>query len=782
VTTAPPLRLLIVEDDIVDRKQLERLLAQSSLGPCEVKNADRLSAALDLLKEFSFDVVLLDLGLPDSQGMDSVSGLQAHSPLLPIIVLSGLDDENTATQAVHMGVQDYLIKGQVDASLLMRAIRYALERKKAERQLQAAELRYRTIFDNSAVAIMMADEGRRLVSWNTFTERLLHMDRDQLHGRDVKTLYPDSEWQRICALGIRRMGMRHHLETKMICGNGDVIDVDISLSVVHDSDGGVTGTIGVIRDITERKHMEEALRRSERRFRQVAENAREWIWEVDAEGRYTYASPVVEKILGYKVEEILGKRHFHDFFHPDDADRLQTKSSGILSRKDVFSEFQMRAVRKDGAVVWLLRSGVPILDENQVLLGYRGADADITERMRTHEILDRKQKNLEAIFDAVPLGMFLVNERMRVVRANDAIRQMSGKEYPQIIDHDPCEVLGCPRTPGSSEDPGAGSADCCSLRGMVQAVFASGQSVRGAEIRPPLQENGGDARPWFAVSAESVNIDGAKHVVIALNDITDRKRAEEELRNTLELKAQFISTVSHELRTPLTSMKESVVIVRDGVAGKINKDQAHFLDIAKRNTDRLARMIDDVLDFQKLHSGRMKFHMQENSIAVTVDDAFNTMRPHAATSGVHLGVDLEHNLPVAVYDNDRMAQVLINLISNAIKFTPERGRVLVSAHRQQEHMILKVSDTGYGIPKEDLSKVFDQFYRVHRPGKEIKGTGLGLAIVNKIVTAHGGRIEVESELGRGTTFTVFLPLAPPCAPAPAPSQADQSLEAVLAGK
>jgi len=1191
MATSGSLRLLIVEDDIVDRKLLDRLLAQSSLGACDVRHADRLATALDLLKEHSFDIILLDLGLPDSQGMDSVSRLQGCAPHVPIIVLSGLDDENTATQAVQMGVQDYLIKGEVNASLLMRAIRYALERKKAERQLQATEQRYRTIFENSAVAIMMVDEEERLVSWNQFTEHLLGMDEQDLRGRHIQTFYPEPEWQKIRSSSIRRKGMQHHLETRMICANGEIIDVDISLSVVHDSEGGITGSIGVIRDITERKRMEEALRRSERRFRQVAENAREWIWEVDASGIYTYASPVVEKILGYPVDEILGKRHLYDFLHPEDAERLRAESMEILGRKDVFTEFQTRNLDKTGKVVWLLRSGVPILDENGELLGYRGADVDITERKnaeqalrhhvceierfnrlatarelrvvelkhrinelalaagqtapyvsvqedvsaetegnsspaepagegqrrdytladlldrnqmqqlmdsycdavgissaivdlegkvlvgarwqpictefhrvnaqtcarcvesdttlanqlqegerfslyrcrngltdaaspiiiagqhvgnvfigqflleppdlesfrrqagefgfeetaylealsqvpilsrerlpsilqylttcakllaeiglertqgkahetdllrwagelnranqalrqqrgaalslaedanearataervqealllkdsavgsaasgivfvgldrtltfanpsalrmwgyreereilgkpvamfvksadeglaacqsalengvwngelvacrsdgsdfvaqvsasvvkdrnarpiclmvslvdvtesrRIHEILDRKQKNLEAIFDATPLGMLLVNDRMNVTRANDVIRQISGKGFASIIDCDACQALNCVQAATLAEGPGvARSCDYCPLRDVVNRALVSGESVRGMELQPLLKDDG-KARPWFAVSVEPVHVDGSKHVLIAMNDITDRKRAEEELKETMELKAQFISTVSHELRTPLSSMKEAVIIVLDGVAGRINKDQRHFLDIAKRNIDRLSRLIDDVLDFQKLSAGKMKLHMQENDIIAAVNEVYNTMRPNATKSGVHLAVDFQTNLPMAVYDNDRILQVLINLVSNAIKFTPEGGRVLISASHQQEHVVVKISDTGYGIPKEDLAKIFDRFYRVHRPGKEIKGTGLGLAIVNKIVAAHGGRIEVESELDQGTTFTVFLPVTAQGSPAVDPDRTDQSLEAVLTGK
>ena len=158
------------------------------------------------------------------------------------------------------------------------------------------------------------------------------------------------------------------------------------------------------------------------------------------------------------------------------------------------------------------------------------------------------------------------------------------------------------------------------------------------------------------------------------------------------------------------------------------------------------------------------------------------MQPNAAKSGVHLAVDVQRNLPTAVCDNDRILQVLINLVNNAIKFTPPGGRVQISASAEPDHVVVRIIDTGYGIPKEDLSKIFDRFYRVSRPGKEIKGTGLGLTIVSKIVAAHGGRIEVESELEKGTTFTLFLPLVPPSAPAVDPERADQCIETVLSGK
>jgi len=784
LSTAEPLKILIVEDDIVDRKLLERLLSESSLRVSEVKSAEYLSVALELLDRDHFDVVLLDLGLPDAQGIESFTELQSQVPHVPIIVLSGLDDEDTAIKAVQKGVQDYLIKGQVDSNLLMRAVRYAIERKKVERELQLAEQRYRTIFENSAVAIMMVDEQECLISWNQFTENLLGMNSEDLHLRSVKSLYPEGEWQKIRAHNVRQKGMQHHLETKMVKKNGQIIDVDVSLSVVKDSDDKIIGSIGVIRDVTERKTFEEALRRSEERFRQVVENANEWIWEIDADGLYTYVSPVVEEMLGYKPEDLLEKVHFYDLFHPDAREQHRRNAFGVFDKKDIFTEIEVQHVHRNGQEVWLSVSGVPVLGENDKLVGYRGVAVDITERRRIHEILDSKQKNLEAIFDAAPVGMLLVGEDMVVQRANDAIRHLVQKEFSQIVNQVPGVALGCIyatqdvicREQGWKEHPHCVG---CLLRKTIKIAINSEESVHGVEIQPTLQVRDKEVKPWFSLSAEPVIIDGRRHAVVAINDITDRKRAEEELKETMEIKTQFISTVSHELRTPLTSMREAVVIVLDGVAGKIGDDQRRFLDVAKRNIDRLSRLINDVLDFQKLGAGKMEFSMQEKDIRKVVEDAYSTMVPYAKKKKIHLATEFDGGLAKATFDSDRIIQVLTNLVSNAIKFTPEDGQVTVRVRKHEDEWVISVSDTGMGIPKEALPKIFDRFYRVHRPGKLIKGTGLGLAIVHKIVMAHGGRIDVESEIDKGTTFTVVLPLVPKAEPRALSEKSDLTLEETL---
>ena len=265
------------------------------------------------------------------------------------------------------------------------------------------------------------------------------------------------------------------------------------------------------------------------------------------------------------------------------------------------------------------------------------------------------------------------------------------------------------------------------------------------------------------------------------SDVTERKKAEKKLKETMEIKSQFISTVSHELRTPLACIKNAITNIVDGAVGKISEKQRDFLNIAKRNVDRLAELINDVLDFQKLEAGRMKLDMQENDITKAIQEVYETMLFSAKKKEIDFTLDLDNNLPKSKFDYDAIVRVLINLISNAINFTPEQGRVSLCAQKQNDELLIRVSDTGIGIPRKDLLKIFDRFYRVHRPGKQIQGTGLGLAIVNKIVMIHGGRIEVESQLDQGTTFTVFLPLTPKSIPEAAPEEMDEVLENATAG-
>lgn len=247
-----------------------------------------------------------------------------------------------------------------------------------------------------------------------------------------------------------------------------------------------------------------------------------------------------------------------------------------------------------------------------------------------------------------------------------------------------------------------------------------------------------------------------------LEDLTEAKekleRYSRQLEDALKVKTRFTATVSHELRTPLTAIKEGVDIVLDGSAGTINEEQYAFLDIVKRNVDRLARLINDVLDFQKLEAGKTEFNLQYGDINEIIREVSSTMAPLAKSKGLEIALKADTNLPKARFDKDKIIQVLMNLVNNAIKFT-EKGGIIIMSWLQENTVYVSVEDTGRGIKVEDLPRLFISFEQIVQDKEGARsGTGLGLAISKAIIEKQNGRIWAESEFGKGTKFIFTLPV------------------------
>ena len=228
----------------------------------------------------------------------------------------------------------------------------------------------------------------------------------------------------------------------------------------------------------------------------------------------------------------------------------------------------------------------------------------------------------------------------------------------------------------------------------------------------------------------------------------------EQLVELDRLKDEFVSSVSHELRTPLTSISGYVELLKEDEG---DDERREYLSIVERNADRLLALVSDLLFTARLQDGRLVLEREEVDFALLVRQAVDSARPRAHTASVTLEVDVE-DVPIVLGEKDRLAQLLDNLISNAIKFTPAGGRVCVSLCTQAGAIRLEVSDTGIGIAEADRAKLFERFFRTQSAlERQIQGTGLGLYISKAIVEGHGGRIGVQSEVGSGTTFIVEIP-------------------------
>jgi len=260
-----------------------------------------------------------------------------------------------------------------------------------------------------------------------------------------------------------------------------------------------------------------------------------------------------------------------------------------------------------------------------------------------------------------------------------------------------------------------------------------------------------------------------KQRFVKLKDFADQlERTNQELRKIDSMKSEFVSVASHELRTPLAAIKNAVQLILSGKTGEINAHQEKFLSMAERNINRLTNILNDLLNLSRIESGKIDLKFENTALGEIIEIAASSLRPHADVKSIQIDVEIPESLPTIYGDQEKIEQILTNLIGNAIKFTPNGGKILISAKplfQDQrggygDMVAVSVKDSGIGIPAEHLEALFEKFHQVEGSlQRSVSGTGLGLAITKGLVEAHQGKILVESEVEKGSTFTFTLPVS-----------------------
>ncbi len=366
---------------------------------------------------------------------------------------------------------------------------------------------------------------------------------------------------------------------------------------------------------------------------------------------------------------------------------------------------------------------------------------------------DRLAGELESVLNSAGEGIYGLDRTGRATFVNEAAGRLTGHEPEELLGHSVHDLIHHTRADGS-RNPSSACRLSATLRTGTPHVHAEdlywrkdGTSFPVEYTATPLEEGG--------------QITGA---VVVFRDVSERHRLD-------RMKDEFVSIVSHELRTPLTSIRGSLGLLASGVLGPLPAKGRRMLEIAVQNTDRLARLINDILDLERINSGRIEIDSQPMSAGDLMARAGEEMSGMAVLAGVEL-VLTPTEIPVLA-DCDRILQTLTNLLSNAIKFSLHGGTVHLSAELRGAKVLFKVSDQGRGIPADKLESVFERFEQADSSdSREKGGTGLGLAICRSIVAQHGGRIWVESEPGRGSTFLFTLPAPAPHEHEPEPIAPD----------
>jgi two-component system phosphate regulon sensor histidine kinase PhoR len=259
-----------------------------------------------------------------------------------------------------------------------------------------------------------------------------------------------------------------------------------------------------------------------------------------------------------------------------------------------------------------------------------------------------------------------------------------------------------------------------------------------------------DHRILYVTGTTFEDVDGkSAGKVFILRDVTQEREID-------RMKTDFVSSVSHELRTPLTSIMgfSNTILRKEKMPEDMKKE---FIEIIYNESKRLARLIEDVLSISKIESGKITYEMKPLNLDEVIQDAVTIYRTQAEDKQIELTYEKDEKLPEILGDRDAMSQVIVNLISNALKFTPTKGNIDVRLKHTDNQIVLDVEDNGMGIPKNEQDKIFQKFYRIYRPGTQIQGTGLGLSIVMEIIEKHKGKIELFSEENKGSLFRISLP-------------------------
>jgi PAS domain S-box-containing protein len=855
---------------------------------------------------------------------------------------------------------------------------------------------YRNIVELCPDGIVVIDRKGVIISYNTAAAEMMGYGKKELVGKYFADVgFSSSEDIRRFARMFRSQVLKgkivDKLEVELRRKDGTCFLAEVNSSLLR-KNGRVIGIQAIFRDITDRKKAEERLRESERRFRDISYSMADWIWEVDRDWRYTFASGKVKEILGYKPEELIGKTIF-EFMPEEESKRVEKVLKKIVSEKGSIADLESWGLTRRGKKICFLINGVPLLEENGELIGYRGVNKDITRRKRMEEELVESRGHFQKLFDAIIDPVVVVDSRGKFLRINDAVEKVTGfkkeellgrnflrtsivtgkskmilvknlikrmagheikpyeievltkdgrklafevnaakidymgqpadmvifrdvserrnaerrlreseERFKQLYEKAPvayhtlsptgiitdvnekwCRTLGYDKEEvlgrsifdfidekereaavssfkqkilsketytGGSEitfvtkegakriflmhdflsfnkegvcDVHTTMEDITEQRRVLDelikseekyrvltetsadGIFTTDELGRLTYVNPSLEKLLGRSKSKILgtpfrnyISGRSVYLfqqlilDARKEdkkienvelsvihgdgyeVPVQINisplkkngcfigvectarDISEQRKVLRELKKSEKLRTEFMNIVAHELKSPVTPIKGYLELIE---ADKDASERVrNWARIALRNSERLLRLVNDILDVARLDSDTMRFEMEKIDLTKILLDAGEDIRPAVENKKLKFVMDIPDDLPQILGDKHRLSQVFKNLLENAIKFT-DYGTITLQAEKKNKDLFIYVEDTGVGISKPELKKIFSKFYQAYTgEDRKIEGTGLGLFITKEIIKKHRGDVWAESEVGKGSKFIIKLPI------------------------
>ena len=609
------------------------------------------------------------------------------------------------------------------------------------------------------------------VSWvNRAKLRMWGYDRpEEMVGRAIGDLWlhPEAAAAAVAA-SVAHGGWSGVLVAKR--RNNSTFDAQVSVNAVFDEGGNLLTVMASFIDVSEQLRTESALRQSEEKFRAIVEATQEWIWAIDLDGRHTYSNPAVQGILGLTPEEVCG-RDIQDMIHPDDLPVVLDAIRAAVAAGAGWQGMVLRWRHKAGGYRYLESNATPILSPDGSLVGFRGADRDISGRMAAEEELKQSEERYRTLFEGASDAIIILREGC-IVECNRQALILFRCTFDEILGHPPTDFSPPQQVDGLDSQESAQQKIGDALAGIPQHFewrlhHADGTVTDVEAVLSRVESRGGD------------------ELMAIGRDVTVRKQEEEALRVAKlsadaanRAKSEFLANMSHEIRTPLTAIIGFTDLLQET---EDRETQHRYLEMIRTSSGILRTMISDVLDLAKIEAGKLVLETIPFSLAGAVERSTAAHAAMARQKGVAFTTRIDPSLPTILSgDEEHLRQVLVNLTSNAVKFT-EAGEIVVEASRQGPpgRNLLEVStdrpgvlvhfsvrDTGIGIPLERQGAIFDSFTQADgSTTRKYGGTGLGTTIAKGIVELMGGCIWLESIPGAGSTFHAVIPFRLPEQPA-----------------
>ena len=658
---------------------------------------------------------------------------------------------------------------ETNAQLEKRVQERTLELEITSDRLRAQHDRYQAAIRSSGHVLYDTDLRTGRVTYGGDCERILGYTPEELEGDTSKwraLVHADEFPRYMAAVAATANAPTFHLVYRARRQDGSTIVVQDDGHRVAGGEPGHPGhMIGFVKDVTEQHRAQAALRESERRLREMADAMPQIVYVARPGGDVEYINQRWFQFTGLTTEQSLGNGWLRAL-HPQDRERVYRRLSHSWETGEVYED-EVRYRRADGAYRWFLSRSVPLRNDAGAVSLWVGASTDIDDFKRLSHALQASEERFRVAQELSLFGFAI----LRSVRGahgavvdfeweyvNPAACRMLQRSAAELVGKRLLEVL-----------PGARNrSDLFDLYGRV---VESGRSI---DVELYYDSEG--IRGWF----RNMTVKLGDGVAVSFTDITHRKLLEDTLRQRNEelmeadrRKDEFLATLAHELRNPLAPIRTSLEIMR--LAGDNRAAVERAQAMMERQLAQMVRLVDDLLDLSRISHDRLQLRREPVTLQAVLDSAVETSRPLIDEREHQLIVELPPEPVWLDADLTRLAQVFVNLLNNAAKYTEPRGRIALSARQGQGDVVIKVEDNGVGIPVEMMPRIFDMFTQVEgRLERSQGGLGIGLTLVRRLVELHGGKISADSKRGQGSVFSVRLPVSAP--PADAAASAHPALE------